>query len=595
MGEWSELVPWPDNGTHFLMLPSGKILSWNRRDEVMNLWDPVTGARSRAALPGYEILCAGHALLSDGRVFVSGGHIDTNKGLPNASIYDPQSDSWTRLPDMNAGRWYPTNLPLPNGDMLVIAGTDTARRVGENRMPQIWQKESQSWRDLTDAQLAMRTYPWMFVAPNGLVFNAGPDPIARYLDPSGTGKWIDVAPSLYGDRFTGSAVMYADGKILVCGGGDFPTETAEVIDLNAPAPQFRSVQSMRQPRKQHNTTLLPDGTVLVTGGSGGPGQNDTKSPVFTTELWDPVSETFSVLAPTSVYRGYHSSALLLPDGRVIFGGGDSDDFEIFSPPYLFRGPRPTITGAPEGIAWGQPFQIHTPDAAKIAKVTLLKLGSSTHAFNVGQRIHDLTFTRGPGVLTVTPPKNAVEAQPGHFMLFLLDETGVPSVAPILQLGETASHPPIEEPVDEPPVGGDPNAGGPGIIDGDGDLEGDNVGGGLVAPDEQEKGSKATSCASSGSLPATLPLLIGAAWMLKGWRRSRRECTVPCSHREGPCRRGYGPQPEQSRECLEGQLRSRKTGAGARLADRRPAGSRPASEIACAAWSTFCQGTDCPRA
>ncbi len=442
LGQWSEVIEWPDNGTHFILLPTGEVLSWNEfTPSRMNLWNPVTGARSEAEHPGYNVFCAGHALLSDGRLLVSGGHRDSNQGLPHATIYDPFADRWTRLPDMNAGRWYPTNLLLPNGDMLVIAGTDTARRVGENRLPQVWEAETQRWRNLTGAMLSLRTYPWMFVAPNGQAFNAGPDPVARYLDTSGTGHWTEVAESLFGDRFAGSAVMYDDGKIMVCGGGDnFPTETVEVIDLNQPAPAFRSVASMAEPRKQHNVTLLPDGTVLVTGGSSGPGRSDTGSPVFTTELWNPVTETFTVLAPNRVFRGYHSSAVLLPDGRVISGGGDYRNFEIFSPPYLFKGERPTISAAPEGIAWGQQFQLLTPDAASISKVTLLKLGSSTHAFNPGQRIHNLSFTRGAGVLKVNAPSDRIKAQPGHFMLFILNEAGVPSMASIVQLSDVASPP-----------------------------------------------------------------------------------------------------------------------------------------------------------
>ncbi|MGA9524684.1 MAG: hypothetical protein WBV82_24715, partial [Myxococcaceae bacterium] len=236
VGKWSEVLEWPDNGTHLMLLPTGKVLSWDESDpEAMNLWDPATGEHSVASHPGYNTFCAGHALLADGRLLVSGGHIDTNRGLKYASIYDPITDSWTRLPDMNAGRWYPTNTALPNGDMLVIAGTQTARRLGENRLPQVWQTKSHRWRDLTSAQLTLQQYPWMFVAPNGRVFNAGPDPVARYLDTSGTGRWTDVAGSLHGDRFAGSAVMYDDGRIMVCGGGEkFPTESVEVIDLNDP-------------------------------------------------------------------------------------------------------------------------------------------------------------------------------------------------------------------------------------------------------------------------------------------------------------------------------------------------------------------------
>ncbi len=522
VGQWSEVIPWPDNGTHMMLLPTGEVLSWNEVDpDQMNLWDPDTGAFRVAAHPGYNTFCAGHALLSDGTLLVSGGHIDSNQGLKYASIYDPFADSWTRLPDMNAGRWYPTNTALPNGDMLVIAGTTNGRKVGENRLPQVWEIKTQRWRDLTDAMLTLQQYPWMFVAPNGQLFNAGPDLVARYLDTSGTGKWTEVAPSLHGDRFAGSAVMYDDGKVMVSGGGeDFPTETVEVIDLNLPAPAFRSVQPMHWERKQHNMTLLPDGTVLVTGGSSGPGKNDTSSPVYEAELWDPVTETFSVLAKNEIFRGYHSSALLLPDGRVLAGGGDSDDFEIFSPPYLFKGERPRVDGIPTAIAWGKQFQIRTPDAARISKVTLLRLGSSTHAFNTGQRIHDLPFTRGAGVITVTAPANRVEAPPGHFMLFVLNDLGVPSIAPIVHVGDSASNPngpPVVKPpqlVPEPMTCRAPNTGtSGGPVDGGGQGEGTPDGSAPVVGT-----TEACCCATSGAAPAVLPLLIGVGWVLRRWRR-----------------------------------------------------------------------------
>ncbi len=526
VGEWSKVMEWPDNGTHLILLPTGKVLSWNEFDpKEMNLWDPETGAHSEAEHPGYNTFCAGHALLADGTLLVAGGHIDSNRGLKYASIYDPVRDSWTRLPDMNAGRWYPTNTALPNGDMLVIAGTVTARKVGENRLPQVWQRKSQTWRDLTTARLTLQQYPWMFVAPNGKVFNAGPDPVARYLDTEGTGQWTDVAESLHGDRFAGTAIMYDDGKIMVCGGGEkFPTETVEVIDLNDPTPRFRAVAPMRQPRKQHNATLLPDGTVLVSGGSSGPGKNDGSSPVLAPELWDPLTETFTVLAPHKVFRGYHSSALLLPDGRVLAGGGDFKNFEIFSPPYLFKGERPRISASPEAIAWGEPFKLLTADAAAISKVTLLKLGSSTHAFNQSQRIHTLPFTRGVGFLDVTPPANGVAAAPGHYMLFILNEAGVPSVGAIIRLGDKASMPvggPSDAPEEKPaPVscGAVPPPTGSGGTDGvDGGEAGD---GALVATTATATSSDACCCATSGSGPAVIPLLVGLGWALRQWRRYR---------------------------------------------------------------------------
>ncbi|MCI0572791.1 MAG: hypothetical protein L0Y66_18730, partial [Myxococcaceae bacterium] len=152
VGQWTEPFGWPDNATHAALLPTGKLLTWNETNPLeFHLWSPDTGLVTVAAFIGYNAFCSGHALLADGRLLVSGGHIDTNMGLPYASIYDPAKNTWTRLPDMNAGRWYPTNTALPNGEMLVIAGTITQRRTGENQLPQVWQPTLNQWRDLTGA------------------------------------------------------------------------------------------------------------------------------------------------------------------------------------------------------------------------------------------------------------------------------------------------------------------------------------------------------------------------------------------------------------------------------------------------------------
>ncbi|MGA9524679.1 MAG: galactose oxidase-like domain-containing protein, partial [Myxococcaceae bacterium] len=447
VGEWTEPFPWMDNATHATLLHTGKVLTWNEFEpDEFHLWDPASGASTLAAAPGYNVFCTGHALLADGRVLVSGGSLGTNRGMPNASIYDPTLDTWTRLPDMNDGRWYPTNTPLPNGDMLVTAGTVNQRRLGENRLPQVWQTSLGTWRDLTGALRTVEQYPMMFLAPDGRVFMAGPGPMSAYLDTSGTGAWTEVGPRAAGECISGSAVMYEDGKILVSGGGeDFPTDAVEVIDLNSPAPTWRTVQPMGQPRKQHNMTLLPDGTVLVTGGSSGPGKDDVNNPVLPTELWDPATERFTVLASSSRFRGYHSTALLLPDGRVLSTGGQQseDDAQIFSPPYLFKGPRPTLGAAPPRVAYGETFTVSTPDAASITRVTWLRLGSVTHAFNQNQRINRLAFTREAGGLRVTAPANSNLAPPGDHLLFILNDQGVPSVGAWIKVGGPDTAPAVE--------------------------------------------------------------------------------------------------------------------------------------------------------
>ena len=181
--------------------------------------------------------------------------------------------------------------------------------------------------------------------------------------------------------------------------------------------------------------MLPDGTVLVTGGTSGPGFNDPTNPVYPAELWDPATESWRTLASATVPRLYHSAAILLPDGRVLTtGGNDYPTPEAFSPPYLFKGARPTMSAVPSTIGYGQPFSVQTPDAANITKVTLIRITSVTHAFNENQRLSVLGFTPGAGTLDIVAPATANVAPPGHYLLFIVNGNGVPSVGSIVQLG-----------------------------------------------------------------------------------------------------------------------------------------------------------------
>ena len=440
VGQWSPVQALPIVAVHAHLLPTGKVLFYPYTDDP-HLWDPVTGTITSATQAGYNIFCTGHSFLADGRLFVTGGHISNNVGLPNAAIYDPSTNSWTRLPDMNAGRWYPSNTTLPNGDVLVVSG-DIDTTVGVNTLPQVWQTASSSWRNLTNAQLSLNLYPAMHLAPNGKVFLSIPSEITRYLDTSGSGLWTTVAIRQYGFRSYGSSALYDDGKVLVAGGGDPPTSTAEAIDLNAASPAWRYVGAMSKARRQFDLTLLPDGKVLATGGSSGSGFDNSTTPVFAAEIWDPATEQWTTTASNSKYHGYHSNALLLPDGRVLTTGGDDQlNAEIYSPPYLFKGARPTISSAPASVGYGQSFFVQTPSATSIAKVTWIRLPSVTHAFDMNQRINRLTFSQTTGGLNVTAPANANLCPPGHYMLFILDGNGVPSVAKIVQITAVVVTPP----------------------------------------------------------------------------------------------------------------------------------------------------------
>jgi hypothetical protein len=445
VGRWTQVPDLPFFPVHSHVLPTGKVMIWPGQFGISGndprIWDPATATVTPLTKPGYDIFCSGHAFLADGRLFVAGGHIQDNVGLPSASTYDPFTNLWTSVSDMNAGRWYPTATTLANGDVLVTSGSINGSQ-GENRLPEVFQVGSGAWRDLTNAQISLDLYPRMHLAPNGRVFNSAPSTVTRYLDTSGTGAWTVVANhSVNVYRDYAPSVMYDNGKVLVVGGGDPPTNTAEVIDLNASTPAWRQVASMAFARRQLNATLLPDGKVLVTGGTSGPGFNNKNTPVFAAEMWDPATETWATMASQQFPRLYHSGAVLLPDARVLTIGGDNvPQTEVYEPPYLFKGARPTINSAPATVSYGQTFFVETPNATSIAQVTWIQLSSVTHSFNTNQRINRLSFSQVAGGLNVVAPSNANLAPPGHYMLFILNSNGVPSVARIIRVTSTSSGP-----------------------------------------------------------------------------------------------------------------------------------------------------------
>jgi len=285
-------------------------------------------------------------------------------------------------------------------------------------------------------------YPRNFVAPDGRVFYAGEEPPSRWLDVTGTGRWSD-GPSRNepGWRSYGSAVMYAPGKILYAGGGDPPTKTAEVIDLNDASPAWRYTGAMAYARRHMNATILPTGDVLVTGGTSAPGFSEAVGAVHAAELWSSTTGTWTTLASNAVIRIYHSTSLLLPDGRVLHtGSGDGNNqprelsYELYSPPYLFRGARPSLTGfTPTVVGYGQTVRVDTPDGASVTQVTFVHTGSVTHAFDQAARLVPLAFSPVSGGLSVTLPASRTAAPPGPYMLFLVNGNGVPSIGRIMLL------------------------------------------------------------------------------------------------------------------------------------------------------------------
>jgi hypothetical protein len=461
VGQWSPVVDWPVVGVHVALLPNGKVLAYDSVGDnatetypVHNftratVWDPATGAQTSVNVDtGFNIFCSGLAHLMDGSLFIAGGNKDAQlNGIAQTHLFNPTTNTWTLGPSMAAGRWYPSVTPLRNGEMLITEGGPDVPEVRTTAGP---------LRSLSTASLNLPLYPWIDVAPDGRAFYSGPDQTMRSLDTAGTGAWQTYSQRDALNRSYGSHAFYDTGKILVAGGGSSTTD-ARVIDLNGATPQVSATAPMAYGRRQHNLTVLADGSVLATGGnSSGASLVDLNNGVYPAERWDPATGQWKTLAAMQVTRQYHSTALLLPDGRVLSSGGgicgtcDSVGYlaknaEVFTPPYLFKhdgsgelAPRPVVESAPAGVAYGTAFDVGTPDAASIRKLALIRLGAVTHSVNMEQRYVPLTFTAGSASLTATGPANANIAPPGAYMLVAVDANGVPSVAKMVTVKSNAA-------------------------------------------------------------------------------------------------------------------------------------------------------------
>jgi Domain of unknown function (DUF1929)/F5/8 type C domain len=503
-GRWDAPFPLPALAIHTVMLPTGKLLifAYPRRptdyDPAENfakayLVDPTNGASKSVPPPNWRdpktgkvgpanIFCAGATLLSDGQVLVVGGNLEYDnakwyyKGLKKAYTFDPWTERWTEQPDMRHGRWYPTAVRMSDGQTMVVAGYDEknhtdassgynkdielftppARRGGKGRWSLLGQE------GLDGAPFLDEPYPHLFDLPSGRVLAAGPHHVADtwFMDEPGafpTFNWGE-APDMLRDRYYGNAVLLpgtptaGSTRVLEIGGTDIGKDdkasaTSEVFDEAKEQAGWKPGPSWNIARSHANTVQLPDGSMVTVGGGTGVNEDlyaftDDQRQV---ELYDPASDAWRLGAAQQEGRTYHSTAVLLPDGRVFSGGDDlnggneADTAEIYSPPYLFKGPRPEITSAPAHAEFAARFGIAVAGPAA-AKAVLVAPGAATHAVDMNQRVVPLAATPRPdGGLDVTAPADGHIAPPGHYMLFVLDAAGVPSVATWISIG-TATPP-----------------------------------------------------------------------------------------------------------------------------------------------------------
>src|SRR4051812_10270262 len=459
-GNWSTLpYTMPINPVHVALLHNGKVLVVSGSGNVAGntnyqagLWDPQAGTITTQPV-AWDMFCNGMVVLPDGRPLINGGTLqyDPFHGALNNSIYDPATNSFSDVQKMAHGRWYPTVTVLGDGRVLTFSGLD--ENGNTSTTVEIY-TVGNGWSPAYAAGWTPPLYPRMHVLPNGKLFYSGSTTQSRTFD-AVTQQWTNIATTRYSSTRTyGTSVLlplspgnnYAP-HVIIMGGGNPSTATTELIDISASNPAWVFGPNMSQPRIEMNAVMLPSGKILALGGSYN--DEDTATASLNADLYDPITNTFSSAAANAYARLYHSVALLMPDATVWVAGGNpqrgsyEQRMEIYQPAYLFTkdasgkvipATRPTIASAPAGISYANTFSVQTPDAASIASIVLVRAGAATHAFDMDQRLVGMSFSvSDTSHLTVTAPPNGNIAPPGYYLLFLVNNAGVPSVASFVQI------------------------------------------------------------------------------------------------------------------------------------------------------------------
>ncbi|GGT10749.1 DUF1929 domain-containing protein [Streptomyces atratus] len=376
------------------------------------------------------------------------------QGIREAFEFDPVAEKYITVDPMNEARWYPTLTTLRDGRVLALSGLDEIGQIVPGK-DEIYDPKTRKWQ-YTGIVRRFPTYPAVFLLNDGKLFysgsNAGYGPADVGREP---GIW-DLATNRFrkipgmgdADEMETSATVRLppaqDEKFMVIGGGgvgesDRSSAKSRLVDLKDPAPRFRDGASLEEGTRYPSASLLPDDSLLVTGGS-----NDYRgrggSNVLQARLYDPRTDTYKRVADPAVGRNYHSGSVLLPDGRVMVFGSDSlyadrantrpgvfeQRIEIYTPPYLYRGSRPELTAGPKSIRRGGTGRFTTARGATITSAKLMRPSAVTHVTDTDQRSVALGLKRTAGGITVTVPGNRALVPSGWYMLFVTDDRGTPS-------------------------------------------------------------------------------------------------------------------------------------------------------------------------
>jgi galactose oxidase len=492
---WSPVISLPVTPIAIANLPNGNVLMWSAfapysyEGDISNgagqtytgVFNPntLTSTDVLVTNTGADMFCPGTAVLPDGRILVNGG-----SSSPKTSIYNPATSQWTVSGEMNVPRGYEadtllsygtlSNGALSNVEVLTLGGSWSGGYGGKTA--EVWNSSTNAWTELygvpetnvvgPDPQGIYRgdNHLWMFAQSGGYVFHAGPSAQMNWITTGGNGT-ITSAGNRGSDPYSinGNAVLYDIGKILKVGGAPayqqstgttYATNSAYLIDLTqgvGVAPTVTQLTPMAYERAFSNSVVLPNGSVVVIGGQSIPEPFTDSAAVLVPEIWNPTSKSFSLLNPMQEPRTYHSTAILLPDGRVFVGGGGQCgtgclqnhlNAEILTPPYLLNADsslatRPVITAASTNATLGGTIAATTSGA--VSSFVLMRLSATTHTVNNDQRRIPLsiaaTSTKGTSyAYTLTmPSSDPGVVLPGYYMLFALNGNGVPSVSTTIQI------------------------------------------------------------------------------------------------------------------------------------------------------------------
>ena len=477
MGRWSSPFVIPVVGVSAVLLHTGKVMFWSYdpvnyhnpkkgNDGVGYIWNPVT--RTGYNIPPPEnIWCAGHTILSDGRVFISGGNLrypDGNappgqqgwQGTLTNYTFNPIAEIFLRQPDMQRGRWYPTTTKLADNRVVITSGTD---ETGSNAITNIVEVFTPSANINGIGQInpvgyhnPSGLYPLQFVLPSGQMLEAGPGADSSFQLNPATWNWSGLPRMMSDHYYLGTGASYTDTSVsppkqlvMVAGGYNYnpplanaPVAVNEWLDGFNPSLGWRAYPQFQTARHNHNTVMLPDGAMLTVGGNRG--VYGYEEPELSTELYSKpagdITGSWNKVAPITIQAAYHSTAILLPDATVLLSQDDMDSSaaaafqhkaQVYSPPYLFKGAQPVITSAPATARYGQTFPVVT-NRSVTGGAVLVAPASTTHGNDMHQRVIKVRTTQLANGLSVTVPASSALVPPGHYMLFVLDSAGIPSVS-----------------------------------------------------------------------------------------------------------------------------------------------------------------------